>query len=408
LRHYFTSIALDAPTREEFLNTLAEVGDANDLATLLDSATFARTGTYDAAMQARVLGALEKASRVRSLRPAGDVGGALLKLWQDSADRGARLGALRLATLWRVKQLEPAALEAAFRTPTDDELRSAGATALAAIGGTNAMKKLEELAGPTRSAGERVAAAVGFSSVDLKRAAEIAADVLAKDTEGGSVPQLLPTSLNRKRGASLLAEAMQKQSPSRNSARAALRFMGSVGREDKELLARFNAAAGLSGEPLKATPEFVRQLVAEVRERGDAARGREVFRRTDLNCLACHTVGADGGTTGPDLNAIGAGQPLEFIIGAVLEPNREVKENFESIEVTMKDGESYTGYRVRSDSTELAMRDVARNQVVRLRRDQIASQVERGSVMPSGLVDHLTRGELRDLFQYLSELGKAK
>ncbi|HEU0009263.1 MAG TPA: hypothetical protein VFT34_05535, partial [Verrucomicrobiae bacterium] len=69
---------------------------------------------------------------------------------------------------------------------------------------------------------------------------------------------------------------------------------------------------------------------------------------------------------------------------------------------------TYTGYRVRSDANELAMRDVARNQVVRLRRDQIVSQVERGSVMPSGLVDHLTRAELRDLFRYLSELGRAK
>jgi putative heme-binding domain-containing protein len=184
--------------------------------------------------------------------------------------------------------------------------------------------------------------------------------------------------------------------------------MGSVGRADKELLAVFNTAAGWSSEPLKATQEWVHQFAAEVRERGDAARGREVFRRADLNCLACHVVGAEGGTTGPDLNAIGSGQPLDFIIGAVLEPNREVKENYESIEVTMKDGETYMGYRVRSDSTELALRDVARNQVVRLRQDQIASQAERGSVMPSGLVDHLTRAELRDLFRYLSELGKAK
>jgi putative heme-binding domain-containing protein len=408
LRELLASKAVEPKTRESFLNILAETGDANDLATLVDGATYTRGGAHDAAMQTRVLGVLEKASRARNLRPAGNVGGALLKLWQASNDGSSQIGVLRLATLWRVKQLEPAALDAAFRTPTDDELRSAGATALAAIGGTNATKQLDELAGPARSSGERVAAAVGFSSLDLKRAAEITADVLAKDTEGASVPHLLPAFLNRKRGASLLGEAMQKQSPSRDAARAALRFMGSVGRADKELLAGFNAAAGLSGEPLQATPEWVRQLVAEVRERGDAARGRDIFRRADLNCLACHTVGIEGGTIGPDLNAIGSGQPLEFIIGAVLEPNREVKENYESIEVTMKDGETYTGYRVRSDGTELAMRDVARNQVVRLRRDQIASQAERGSVMPSGLVDQLTRAELRDLFRYLSELGRAK
>src|SRR5262249_25898609 len=162
----------------------------------------------------------------------------------------------------------------------------AGATALAAIGGTNAVRRLEELAGPTRTSGERVAAVVGLASLDLKHASEIAADVLAKDTQGASVPQLLPAFLNRKGGASLLAGAMQQESPSRDAARVGLQFMGSVGRADKELLAIFSAVAGLSTEPLKATPEFVRQLVAEVRERGDAARGRQVFRRADLNCLA--------------------------------------------------------------------------------------------------------------------------
>ncbi len=110
----------------------------------------------------------------------------------------------------------------------------------------------------------------------------------------------------------------------------------------------------------------------------------------------------------PALDGLGAGQPLDFIIGAVLEPNREVKESFEAIEITTKDGETYQGYRIRADKNELVLRDVTLNKEVRLRRDQIADQQNRGSVMPAGLVDHLTRQELRDLFRYLSELGKAE
>ena len=54
------------------------------------------------------------------------------------------------------------------------------------------------------------------------------------------------------------------------------------------------------------------------------------------------------------------------------------------------------------------MRDVALNKEVRLRRDQITEQRDRGSLMPPGLVDHLTREELRDLFQFLASLGKAR
>ena len=56
----------------------------------------------------------------------------------------------------------------------------------------------------------------------------------------------------------------------------------------------------------------------------------------------------------------------------------------------------------------IGQRDTARNEIVRLRRDTISQTVQKGSVMPPGLVDHLTRAELRDLFRYLSELGKAK
>jgi putative heme-binding domain-containing protein len=408
LRSYLTSTDHALMARETFLSALAEVGDANDLATLLEPATFTRDKKYDAAMHARVLGTMERAARVRTTRPAGDPGAALSKFIEANSPRDLKLAALRLATQWRVKKLEFSALYTSFCEPEDWELRTAGAVALATLTGTNALRHLEELARPARIPGERVAAAVAYAGLDLKRASEIAADVLAKDTNGVTPPHLLPAFLTRKGGVVPLVAGLQKQSPARDAARLALRFMGSIGREDKELLAIFNSAAGVSGEPLKATPEFVRELVAEVRAQGNAANGGAVFRRPDLNCLACHTVGAEGGTIGPDLNAIGSGQPLDFIIGAVLEPNREVKENYESIEVAAKDGETYAGYRVRTDATELVLRDVARNQVVRLRRDQIASQAVRGSVMPSGLVDHLTRAELRDLFRYLSELGKAK
>ena len=409
LRALANAPAVTGPRRETFLALLASVGDASDLARLLNQATFSRDGHYDGAAQLRVLEALERNARVRATRPAGNSAHLLLELWRTNYHNIAfRTSTLRLAAAWRVEAMDGAAMDAAFCAPGAEALRQAGTMTLAVLRGTNAAEDFLELGKPSRSTGERIAAASGFANFDLNRAAGIAADVLAKDTNGLAPTQLLPAFLTRKGGVPPLATAMLQQPPARDAARMALRFLGSIGREDKELLTIFNTAAGLTGEPLKATPEFVGKLAAEVRAQGDAARGRDVFRRADLNCLSCHVVGTEGGTTGPDLNSIGSGQPLDFIIGAVLEPNREVKENYEAIEVTTKDGETYTGYRVRSDAAELQLRDVARHQIVRLRRDQIAAQVQRGSVMPSGLVDHLTRAELCDLFRYLSGLGKAR
>jgi hypothetical protein len=72
-------------------------------------------------------------------------------------------------------------------------------------------------------------------------------------------------------------------------------------------------------------------------------------------------------------------------------------------------GDSYVGYRVAGAAEgEVALRDVARNDVVRLAGAAVKAIVRRGSPMPVGLVNPLTSAALRDLFRYLSELGKPK
>ena len=43
---------------------------------------------------------------------------------------------------------------------------------------------------------------------------------------------------------------------------------------------------------------------------------------------------------------------------------------------------------------------------MRIRKDAIARRIQRGSAMPPGLTDTLTRGELRDLIKYLASLGQ--
>ncbi len=156
----------------------------------------------------------------------------------------------------------------------------------------------------------------------------------------------------------------------------------------------------------RVAPEFIAMIAQEVRERGDANRGREVFHRAELACLACHRVGEEGGTMGPDLNNIGSAQPLDFIIGTVLEPQGEVKEGYEAIMVTMKDGTASTGFRRPGEPQELVIFDAAQQREVRLPRAQIVGEKMIGSVMPAGLVDKLSHEDLSDLFRYLSELGK--
>src|SRR6185295_12738795 len=71
VRELVDSSAVASNQRESFLSLLAEVGDANDLARLLDARTFTSAAGHDAAQHARVLAALARATRVRNVRPAG-------------------------------------------------------------------------------------------------------------------------------------------------------------------------------------------------------------------------------------------------------------------------------------------------------------------------------------------------
>ena len=89
----------------------------------------------------------------------------------------------------------------------------------------------------------------------------------------------------------------------------------------------------------------------------------------------------------------------------MLDPNRKIKENFHSLLVETEEGRIYTGIRVRESKTELVLRDVEDRRVTIL-RDSIENQTAGRSLMPDGIVDTLTRRELRDLLRFLSELGR--
>ena len=158
---------------------------------------------------------------------------------------------------------------------------------------------------------------------------------------------------------------------------------------------------------LRASPYVQGSIAAEVLTKGDARHGAEVFRRPELACVSCHRIGDEGGKIGPALDAIGSAQPLEFLIGTVIEPQREVKEGFETVRVTTKQGTEFIGIIVAGNDSELVLRDPAGAEHTVAQTD-VAQREFIGSLMPAGLTDHLPPEDLRDLFAYLTQLGKAK
>ncbi|MFM8468963.1 MAG: hypothetical protein ACKODH_03175, partial [Limisphaerales bacterium] len=133
---------------------------------------------------------------------------------------------------------------------------------------------------------------------------------------------------------------------------------------------------------------------------GDVGRGRAVFYGQKAQCSACHAIGKEGGTLGPDLTSIGAIRSGRDILEAIVFPNASFVPGYEPMRVETKD-DVVTGNIVREDSSAVV---VKLNAVLeqRIPRSDIRS-ITPGtvSVMAEGLAAGLTKDELLDLLAFL-------
>jgi putative heme-binding domain-containing protein len=228
---------------------------------------------------------------------------------------------------------------------------------------------------------------------------------LASSPAADEVSPLVSAFVTRKNGAAALAKALENGKLSADVAKVALRTMRATGRETQALTDALMKAGNLTAVRHVLTPEEMKQMVEDVRKLGDPVRGEAVYRRKDMACQKCHAIAGAGGLVGPDLISIGASAQIDYLIDSLLLPNKQVKENFNSIRVDLKNGQQVTGIKIRETPKELVLRDGEDREVV-IPTDKIDDKTIGGSIMPEGLVDPLTRHELLDLTRFMSELGK--
>jgi len=192
---------------------------------------------------------------------------------------------------------------------------------------------------------------------------------------------------------------------------AGLQAISSAGRQEPQLdqaLAaagtRYGTAATTSGRHAMSGADLD-AFVDLVRTKADPARGEAIFRREALKCVACHRVGDHGPQVGPNLAAIGAASPLDYIIDSLVHPAKNVKEGYQTLVVLTDDGRVVTGIQVSRSDEELVLRD-ALDREVRVPTAEIDEESIGTSLMPAGLIDSLSREELADLVRYLAGLGK--
>jgi putative heme-binding domain-containing protein len=88
----------------------------------------------------------------------------------------------------------------------------------------------------------------------------------------------------------------------------------------------------------------------------------------------------------------------------VLNPSGEIQDDYRMVEVTTRDGRTYSGNVVSENDRQLTLRVVGQDAVV-LNKSSIQSrEVAAVSMMPQGLFETLSDQEVVDLVGYLREI----
>jgi putative heme-binding domain-containing protein len=137
---------------------------------------------------------------------------------------------------------------------------------------------------------------------------------------------------------------------------------------------------------------------------GDKDRGRAVFFGSKAACGACHRVGNDGGTVGPDLTKVGGVRAGRDLLESVVLPSATFAQGYETYRVDLADGRTAAGVIARRTADGVVLRD-ATGAEVRVPAAAVERMTrDRTSLMPDGLAQAVTPHEFRDLLAYLLSL----
>ncbi len=346
---------------------------------------------------------LAGAAENRKEKPAGDLAG-LASLLSAEQTPAVQRQAVRLAGLWNVESLAPA-LDEFVRSPkTPDDLRADALKALVRLGEGPVRKTVDGLLG-SDDARLKSLGVSALADLDLDRAAQEATALLAAGDPAFDTPGLLRPFFQRQGGADRLAAAIVAANLRQDAARLALRGVYASGRSDAALVAALSQAAGINAEPIELSGDQLQRLGEEVMAKGDAARGELIFRRAEVSCMKCHSVSGAGGDVGPELSAVGATSPVDYLLNAVLNPDLSIKELYLTRNIVTADGKVFQGIVVDRDDQRVLLKD-ATGQRIAIPVDEIDEEIEGKSLMPKGLPSLLTHDEFLDLVRFLVELGR--
>ena len=186
------------------------------------------------------------------------------------------------------------------------------------------------------------------------------------------------------------------------------------------------ALAPITGQSLVALPEFeitelegadkpwtLRSALAAVKKNGLEGRsfenGRNGFYAT--GCVVCHRFDGAGGGIGPDLSSVHSKFSMADLLEAIIDPNKDISDQYGSSIVTLRDGTWVQGIVVDNSGSkeegelEVYTSDPNADAVLVKTADVKSIEASEVSQMPEGLANFLSEYELLDLLAYLVSRG---
>jgi putative heme-binding domain-containing protein len=136
------------------------------------------------------------------------------------------------------------------------------------------------------------------------------------------------------------------------------------------------------------------------------AQGKEAFAAAQ--CAACHRMGNDGGSVGPDLTGVAGRFNRRDLLENILLPSKVVSDRYQSFTITKRDGEEVSGCITEETDEKIVLlvNPITQQREEVLKKDIQSRAVSKVSQMPEGLLNVLTREEILNLLAYLEADGK--
>jgi putative heme-binding domain-containing protein len=197
-------------------------------------------------------------------------------------------------------------------------------------------------------------------------------------------------------------DAVKSLSPSERTALAAV-----LEKKPQPMSAIENLSFALAGRPF--TNWTLDELSAAARTEMKARSfetGRRMFGAAA--CFACHRFGNEGGMTGPDLTGAGGRYSPHDLLDQIINPSKEINEQFVPSVLTRNNGETVVGVVVNLQGDFVSINEDPSdpNQRVSVDRKDVKSiEPSKVSLMPPMLLSRLSKEEILDLVAYVLSGG---